>query len=132
MSALCQAVPIDLRPGRLVQREIPHLGMAQTSQSNRWFARCPPPTCDILQAALARAVGEIVAARTSKGLKLRRSPAGRATTLSIKINYRSRGSIDLKWRWNLVRDQEVDGSNPLAPTILFNEISAPPGFSSTP
>ena len=36
------------------------------------------------------------------------------------------------WLERLVRDQEVGGSNPLAPTILFNEIFAPPGFSGRP
>src|SRR6185312_2192327 len=35
------------------------------------------------------------------------------------------------WLERLVRDQEVGGSNPLAPTILFNKISEPSGFSST-
>jgi hypothetical protein len=35
------------------------------------------------------------------------------------------------WLARLVRDQEVGGSNPLAPTIPFNEISEPSGFSST-
>jgi len=31
----------------------------------------------------------------------------------------------------MVRDQEAGGSNPLAPTIPFNEIFAPSGISST-
>jgi hypothetical protein len=30
-----------------------------------------------------------------------------------------------------IRDQGVGGSNPLAPTILFKELSRTPGFSST-
>jgi len=31
----------------------------------------------------------------------------------------------------LVRDQEVGGSNPLAPTIVFNDLHVPSGFSTT-
>jgi hypothetical protein len=36
------------------------------------------------------------------------------------------------WLARLVRDQEVGGSNPLAPTIIFNNLFEPSGFSSTP
>jgi hypothetical protein len=35
------------------------------------------------------------------------------------------------WLERLVRDQEVGGSNPLAPTISFNEIRAFSGFAAT-
>jgi hypothetical protein len=35
------------------------------------------------------------------------------------------------WLARLVRDQEVEGSNPFAPTILFNYFHATSGFSST-
>ena len=35
------------------------------------------------------------------------------------------------WLARLVRDQEVDGSNPFAPTILFKHFHAVSGFSST-
>src|ERR1700690_3528195 len=34
------------------------------------------------------------------------------------------------WLARLVRDQEAGGSNPLAPTNLFNDLSAPSGFST--
>ncbi len=47
----------------------------------------------------------------------------RATpTRSIESSYFLQISTDFKKRKNLVRDQEVGGSNPLAPTILFNVI----------
>ena len=41
----------------------------------------------------------------------------------VKISGRSAA-----WLARLVRDQEVGGSNPLAPTILFNDLSVPSGI----
>ncbi len=35
------------------------------------------------------------------------------------------------WLERLVRDQEVDGSNPFAPTISFNHLHVISGFSAT-
>jgi hypothetical protein len=35
------------------------------------------------------------------------------------------------WLARLVRDQEVGGSNPLAPTIFYRQLRKPSGFSFT-
>ena len=36
----------------------------------------------------------------------------------------NRSGRSAAWLARLVRDQEVDGSNPFAPTILFNELDS--------
>ena len=45
-----------------------------------------------------------------------------AATRATAITYDHRISTDFTKSKNLVRDQGVGGSNPLAPTIIFNEI----------
>jgi hypothetical protein len=47
---------------------------------------------------------------------------------SIKFH---QDSTEFNKLWHLVRDQEAGGSNPLAPTILFNSLSRPLGFFIT-
>jgi hypothetical protein len=47
------------------------------------------------------------------------------------IRGRMRSGRGSAWLERLVRDQEVGGSNPLAPTILFNGLSRTSGLSST-
>jgi hypothetical protein len=38
-------------------------------------------------------------------------------------------NLDIRLLDRMVRDQEVGGSNPLAPTILFSDLFEPSGFS---
>jgi len=51
----------------------------------------------------------------------------RAATDSIPITWGQQSFLDLKRVRNLVRDQEVEGSNPFAPTI---SIPLSPGLSA--
>jgi hypothetical protein len=47
----------------------------------------------------------------------------------LLCNRESKSGRGSAWLERLVRDQEVGGSNPLAPTILLNDLSWLSGFS---
>jgi hypothetical protein len=48
-----------------------------------------------------------------------------AATHSIKSSCGQQFSIEFNRRWNLLREQGVVGSNPIAPTIIFKTWSGP-------
>jgi hypothetical protein len=50
-------------------------------------------------------------------------------TGSVSISSEPQNFIDFNNAWNLVRDQEVDGSNPFAPTTSF---AAEPASTRSP
>jgi hypothetical protein len=53
------------------------------------------------------------------------------TNDSMSITYKQQNPTNFNRLSNLVRDQGVGGSNPLSPTIIFNEINCISGFPST-
>jgi len=88
-----------------------------------------------IQHPLARWIPAVVDDFVAAGAHRFKRIQSRSTSAAQVVHYQLTGKlqdpVDFNIMRNLVRDQEVDGSNPFAPTILFKHFHAISGFSST-